>query len=512
MSEIVVAYGTTRGAAGNAAKKIASNLGIEAVTLNDLSNDTISNAKYGIFVISTIGNGQYPVNSKKFAKRITDSLVDLSKLKFALLGLGSSYYQLFCRAGDNLFTLLKSMGAQPFLPYVKSDRCEPDYGTGKIEKFINDVTSAMNSFKNETNKHQFQIEKVDEAVQEICPKGFKFVPIIEKEVLSDNYSPTMHKYTLQLLDGMTYNAGDQILIMPENDSSVVNNVLTQVGLDGNIVLKITSTNKMFPKIISIKQLFTQYIDLNCRPDPDMFAAFDIPFDNEVKTMAEFLLKYPHVVNPLEKFLSLAEVIVPRSYSVASEREGSVDLVVVDVFFGFDNGYYGLATHFLQLETTTQIAIRIIDGSFEYPSESSTPLIITALGSGIAPVLSLLDHRRKGNFGPCLLFFGVRSRKMCQPIIDLLAGYEHDGVIDKLYLAVSREEDKVHVTNLMKANTNELWKLWQNTETHFYYCGPENSAQEDIRNIMINVAVVEGKMTRTNAVQFWSKHKWNVEAF
>ena len=512
MSDIVVAYGTTRGASGKAAKKIAENLGVEAFVFDELPIDKLCNAKYGIFVISTFGNGQFPTNSNKFIQEINSVPVDLSKLKFALLGLGSSYYKFFCRASNNLFKMLEDMGAQPFLPYVKADRCDPDYGNGKIEKFIEDVTSAMNSFKNESNISKYHIEEVNEVVQEICPKGFKYSPIIKKELLSDNYIPNMHRYTIQMPDGVTYKAGDQILIMPQNDESVVVKVLEHIGIDGNTVVKITSANKVIPRVISMKQLFTQYIDLNCKPNPDLFTSVNVPFDSEVKTVTEFLMKYPNAANPLEKFLSLSEIIVPRSYSAASEREGTIDLVVADVFFGVDNGYYGLTTHYLQLESTTRVAIRVINGSFEYPSDKSTPLIIAALGSGIAPVLSLLDHRRSGGFGPCILFFGIRSRKMCQPIIDLLEEYVRNGVINMLFLAVSREEEKVHVTDLMKLNKSAIWDLWENVETQFYYCGPENNAQEDIKNIMIDIAVMEAKMSRTNAVHFWSKHKWNVEAF
>ncbi|KAH0792244.1 Iron only hydrogenase large subunit, C-terminal domain containing protein [Histomonas meleagridis] len=513
MSGIVVAYGTTRGASKNAATRIAENLGVEAVVFNELSIEKLTKANYGIFVISTFGNGQFPSNSGDFITSLTSAPVNLSHLKFALLGLGSSYYPLFCRAGNNLYKILQNAGAQPFLPYVKSDRCEPDYGVGKIEKFITDVTEAMKAFKSESDSPpKFQIEEVNETVNEICPKGFKYAQIIKKELLTNDYSPSMHRYTIQLPNGFTYKAGDQVLIMPENDGQVVAKVLERIGVNANTVIKITSANKFFPKILSMKQLFTQFIDLNCKPSQELFSSIKVPFDNKLQTIAEFLMKYPNAANPLSRFLSLSEVIVPRYYSVASEREGTVDLVVSDVFFGFDNGYYGLATHYLQLETTTRISIRISEGAFEYPSDKSTPLIITALGSGIAPVLSLLEHRKSGGFGPCTLFFGLRSRKLCQPIIDLLQQYEADGVINKLFIAISREEDKIHVTDVMKKNTNLLWEIWKNVKTQFYYCGPESTAQENIKAIMIEIAESHGNMSRTNAVHFWSKHKWNVEEF
>lgn len=508
MSEIIVAYGSTFGSSEEIAKKIASTIGASAMPMNQINIDNLKKAKFAIFVIGTIGNGQFPSNSKNFFMELNDSPIDLSHLRFALLGLGSRYYQYFCRASNTLYETLKNKGATTFINYVKSDKCEEDGGKGAIAKFILDSTDYIKNL-NIARLANFEVMEINEECEDIVFDGFTSVEIIKKECLTDNYEQVMMKYTLKLPDNLEYKTGDLVYIMPENDDVIVDKVLKATSLDGNKVLRIKSSVNTFPEKVSIRQLFKKYIDLNCKPNPDLYSFIHAPYDKNIKTMAEYLIEYPNTVEQFDKFLPLANLIKPRAYSVASERKGELDLIIVNVNFG---NYYGLTTHYLQLETTKNIQIKITEGTFEYPSEKSTPIILTALGSGIAPVFSILEHRKAGGFGPCVLFFGIRSRKICPSLIDELTKYVNNGVLSNFFLAISREEEKLHITDLMKQNIELLWNMWEKQETEFYYCGPENDLCENIKSIFISLAVKNGKMNQSKALRHWANHKWKIECF
>jgi sulfite reductase (NADPH) flavoprotein alpha-component len=96
------------------------------VPINSIPDNAFASATLAIFVISTTGNGQFPKNADNFSSRLSMSSVNLSNLRFAELALGSSYYKQYCLAGDTIYKILTEHGAEPLIPYAKSDRAAPD--------------------------------------------------------------------------------------------------------------------------------------------------------------------------------------------------------------------------------------------------------------------------------------------------------------------------------------------------------------------------------------------------
>ena len=64
-----------------------------------------------LVVCSTHGAGEFPDNIQPFVQQLSEQQPDLSRLKYAVTGLGDSSYDTFCAAGKNLDQLLASLGA-----------------------------------------------------------------------------------------------------------------------------------------------------------------------------------------------------------------------------------------------------------------------------------------------------------------------------------------------------------------------------------------------------------------
>jgi sulfite reductase alpha subunit-like flavoprotein len=174
----VVAFGSSRGASERAAKAIASSLGVTAVALNSLSLTTLAQAEFAVFVISTIGNGNYPKNAEKFCQGLERAGIDLSRLRFALLALGSTFYTHFCQSGELLHKMLTERGAEPFVGYVRSDKAAADLGVGAIDKFI------RGTIAKEKKENAIQFTPIGPESVALPPITFQTVPITDRELLS----------------------------------------------------------------------------------------------------------------------------------------------------------------------------------------------------------------------------------------------------------------------------------------------------------------------------------------
>ena len=155
------------------------------------------------------------------------------------------------------------------------------------------------------------------------------------------------------------------------------------------------------------------------------------------------------------------------------------------------------------------------GCFQYPKDPTTPIIMAALGCGVAPMLSLLQHREsiEGELGKCALFFGCRF-KNTYPIVDtMLQSYVEQGSLQDLFYAYSREQTtKTFIMDKITEEADLVWSYWKNPKTIFVYCGPPRGIPEQIRLIFVRISMEKGGMTEEEAERFCAQHPHYIESF
>lgn len=124
----MVLYGSETGNAEALAHTLSANLKARNVAsvacmecdesaVEDLE-DVANRGATLVVVISTAGQGELPKNSQNWFEELCKDRPDkwLSKLRFAVFGLGDSAYCHFCRAAVEVERRLGELGAVPLLP------------------------------------------------------------------------------------------------------------------------------------------------------------------------------------------------------------------------------------------------------------------------------------------------------------------------------------------------------------------------------------------------------------
>ena len=87
--------------------------------------------------------------------------------------------------------------------------------------------------------------------------------------------------------------------------------------------------------------------------------------------------------------------------------------------------------------------------------------------------------------------------------DELQAYQKDGVLDKLYVAFSREQsEKVYVQHLIAQNAVETWQLLDQEGAYVYVCGGVKMGH-DVTDALKEIVSSQGSMSKETAKDYLS---------
>lgn len=146
MSKITVLYGTETGNSELLAMDICkageqSGLECENFGMDEIDNSDFNEIENLLIVCSTWGDGEQPDNAIDlwdYVEELGDG--DLQNMKFAVLALGDTAFDLFCEAGKEWDRILEEKGASRI--YERVD-CDVDY-EDDAEEWIENVIATFN--------------------------------------------------------------------------------------------------------------------------------------------------------------------------------------------------------------------------------------------------------------------------------------------------------------------------------------------------------------------------------
>ena len=468
----LIIYGTETGNS----KKVASNLlatfrqhKIQAKAIDIFQYDVAKLEKESLvlFIMSTQGEGEFPQNAVAFYEKLKASNANLSKVSFAVLGLGDSSYPLFCNAGILLDEVLAEKGAKRLLPLVKAD---VDFAE-TVAIWQTDLQKAFQNLgSNVTNEVKPTSATVSSAKKNYLGK------ISHKVVLNDTGSnkETYH-IEIESDEEISYEPGDALGVFPKNKEAEIQAIAAYFGEDNYSILADKNIRGLSKKSL---EAFSKL--------------FEIEIIEEKSNLLDIIQKYQPKKVKIEEVIALLLPISPRLYSISSSSEahdGQVHLTVnLNKFKVDDEIKSGLASEFLAdfpLEEQLEFYIHK-NQNFRLPKEE-TDIIMIGPGTGIAPFRSFLAERDvTGAEGKNWLFFGEQHFVLDFYYQTEIQEWLTTGVLTKLDTAFSRDQErKIYVQDRIREKAKEF-NAWLENGASIYICGQKNPMSQDVENTIIEV--------------------------
>jgi NADH-quinone oxidoreductase subunit G len=540
----VVAYGSSSGTAMRFARVVGGLLGTASVAADTLSVASLVRRRTAIFIVSTIGDGDFPTNCKRLATELREAGETLQDVKFAVCGLGKSSFSHFCRAGQQYDEILQQARAVQMLPFTTVDTGSDDRGEAAFERWLLALCATMNLPRPKiglTMLFSAEIDTDDSVVDTpMRPLSFEIGTLRETKRLSQEGSPIINQYAIKLPVGMSYQAGHVADILPENAAELTNSVLKALNFPPDEVFKVTQNgmtmDNIIPQKVTARQLFSQYLDLTGPPPRTIFRAFlnaanekgqhkiaALMDHKDEEKLKAYLKQKKHtagVVCDLAQFgipgmdalLSSIPQIRPRTYQIVStplESRGIVQIVVRRHTYG-PIATVGMCSGFLELPQLRRVALRIRPGQFRPPDDRDTPIIMVGIGIGVFAFKALIEDRDPEH-GSVMLVYGTGSRERSELFVRMFETLKEKGHINDLMFAFSRDEagKGMHVQDRLRQNTTTIWKYWQDPTCRLFYAGPWASVADDIKQILLETSMSQGNVNEATAQEFNASHQFTL---
>jgi sulfite reductase (NADPH) flavoprotein alpha-component len=343
--------------------------------------------------------------------------------------------------------------------------------------------------------------------------------------------------------GLSYQMGDALAVHGLNDEAEVDAFLAAYGINPADVVVMPRRNvsgKEVSDTVTARQLFTMYLDLLGKPGKKFYqdlAGFAKSSDqkhklkwigtpegeaefkrrsDETYTYADLLLEFTSAKVPLDALARIVPAIKPRAYSIsssASMHPTSVHLLVVLVDWQGKDGKprTGQCSRYLAaLRPGQPIIVSLTPSVMKLPADPKTPVIMSGLGTGMAPFRAFIQDRavsKQGgaDVGDMSLYFGSRHRAMEYLYGEDLDAYHQDALLTDLRLAFSRDQDKkIYIQHKISEDGDRLFDLLTRQKGHFYLCGPTWPVP-DIKAALIK-AFVKGGYTADEAEEYLEQMK------
>ena len=491
-----------------------NNFSTKLASLDDVSMEALQNMENAVFVVSTYGEGEMPDNAHLFWESLSSSTAPkLENLNFGVLALGDTGYDEFCNAGKMIDVRLEQLGAKRLIKRVD---CDVDFETLSNE-WIDKIIPRFNK----DEKIELKKKEIDESKIIWNKKNPYMAEISKNKVLSGSGSnKEIRHYEIELEDsGITYEVGDTLNVIPQNNQKLVNLILKQLHIDENFIpsgenetmqnLLLKKYEISTPNKILIEEIIKKSKNIDVRK---------ILASDDKEKLDSFLwgkdildlLNLDEKINfESEEFLGFLKPLQPRAYSISSSlkmHQNQVHLTISAVRWSekerIHNGV--CSTYLADMKSPfSKIGVYISQNkSFRVPENDSVPIIMIGPGTGIAPFRAFLEERKvRGGNGKNWLFFGDQTRKNDFIYEEEIIGFKKSGILTKLDLAFSRDQkEKVYVQHKMLESSKKFFK-WLEDGAYIYVCGDAKFMAKDVDKAIHEIIQKEGHLKPESAKEY-----------
>ena len=475
-TKVNIYYGGNAGTCEGFAQNLETRLqdfGVKAtVSSLDSASENLSTDSVNAIITSSY-EGKPPDNGKVFVAWL-EQLQGSDKLKgvkYSVMGVGNSdWASTFHRIPKLVDERLQALGAKAILPAgyanVKTDLLGPfdDWAESFAKALMGKDSS---SAEDEKPTLKVVVEKGKLAKQLGGEKMGEGIVLDNRQLADDSVGPAKMHLDVMLPEGVTYEAGDYLVILPKNPQDVVTRVMRFFGFADHTRISVQGSKKRYlpsePTPIGV--FLFGYVELQTPVTKRQLGTIASYAEGETKVALEKLQNDDIYASILEKRYSIIDILeehplefpfeayidmliplVPRQYSISSsplvpgqERTASVtyDIHTSPALSGH-GVFFGVCSTFLASRKTgdrMSVMVRGTNVGFKLPGDTGTPIMMFAAGTGIAPMRAFIQeraviHKAGGRkLGPALLFFGCRDAEKDFLYKDELKQWQEQGIVE-----------------------------------------------------------------------------------
>ncbi|AQA02773.1 sulfite reductase subunit alpha [Mycobacterium sp. MS1601] len=511
-----ILYGTQTGNAEGVANDAAAAAKLQGfdVTvsgLDEIELDEFAGLNHVLIVTSTYGEGEMPDNAELFWEALSASTAPrLESVSYGVLALGDTSYDGFCHAGKLFDTRLEQLGATRLVGRVD---CDIDYEAPAAE-WVQSAVGSLVSLTGASGIPSTPPPSIAARSGWTRKNPFPAEVAVNRLLSGPQSDKEIRHFEFALADsGITYEAGDALSVIPENDPALVEAIADHFRVSVDTLVDGEPLGELLGNRYEISA-----------PSKDLLGEVESRAENEefsyvlrggVKETLDRWLWGKDILDILriggdqlsiEEFIGLLKPLQHRAYSISSSplaHPDRIHLTVAAVRYqsaGRERG--GVCSTFLADRGTGAKIFLQPNKSFRVPADDSAPMIMVGPGTGIAPFRAFLQEReRRGANGDNWLFFGDQHREHDYIYADELTGWSDSGLLNRLDLAFSRDQaQKVYVQHRMLTHGADLF-AWLQNGGHFYVCGDATRMAKDVDKALHDIIAEHGSMTDEQATEY-----------
>jgi len=548
----------------------------KCMAFNDMPIADLPDQKKVLAVVATAGQGEMPKSAVKFWQEMETFLETapndyLAETQFAVFGMGDSSYVFFNEAAKKFDATFERLGATRVMQLGLGDDQHPARYDTELEEWTPDFYDNIEAPEppQELGAPSHLVEVLSPGpetdklvVPAYVPHGSKPVTMtLKRSTVPEGYERAIDHFEFDLTgSGLPcYGQGDSLGLWPSNDGEQAKILLNALNLKGDEIFRIqpvdSNRSVPLPEVITARTLFSEVLDIGGWPKRRFYEMLKLCATDEAEkaqlqhicsregkaeynacmeesyTYAELLQKFPSAKPSVGQLLDYIPDIKPRLYSIASSSrlrgENTCHLCIIKNEWTASSGRerVGLSTRWLGEVEPGQEGLRchsiVHPSAVTMPETHETPLLMVALGTGIAPMRAFIEERaaakRDGEIcGDMALFFGARNRAEYSYEQEF-SDYQEEGVLQHIVLALSREQkEKIYVTHRLQQEKQLVYDLIHERHGNLYLCGPGGAVPPQVRKAVIDAIRDCGGHSQEYAEKYVEEMqingRYNVEAW
>jgi sulfite reductase (NADPH) flavoprotein alpha-component len=445
----------------------------------------------------------------------------LEAMKFSVLALGDTSYDLFCKAGIDWDNKLAELGATRV--YDRTD-CDVDFEdpaerwmTAVIPHMAGGVPAAVTETGSRAaGKPEYHRKK-----------PFPAKLLVNRLLTDASSSKETRHYEISIAgSGLTYEAGDALCVVPTNCPELVADIIKAIGCAGD------EDEPVNGELMPLQEALRTYFEIKA-PSKELIEEIATRSgDQELNGIIEscdkeklanylwgrdtldLLLQFPVCEFAAAEFIALLKPLQHRAYSISSSGNrypDAVHLTVASVRYESHNRQHkGVCSTFLADLVNDETKVRCFftpNKVFRVPEDNNLPMIMIGPGTGIAPFRAFLQERQHRNaLGKNWLFFGDRNAATDFIYREELESFQQSGLLTRLDVAFSRDQDaKIYVQDRMLEQGAELFS-WLDQGGYFFVCGDAYRMAKDVDQALHDIIAEHGKYSEQQAIDYVNQLK------